>query len=299
MFFDTYDTPVFRPPSEARSFILRVTRGCAHNKCTYCNMYRGVPFQILKDEEISRQIALAAHYGKDRVRRVFLADGDALVLPTAKLLKILQALRDTFPKLQRVSSYAAPKDILRKSEEELRQLKEAGLQLLYYGMETGDDITLKAVNKGVNGEEAVEAGRRVTASGMKLSIMVILGLAGKEGSKRHALETAKAINIIQPTMWSALCLMLYRGSELLDQFERGEFNPLSPAECMEELYTIMENVDLPEDKHCLFRSNHISNYIPLAGTLPKDKQRLLREIKYSDHELSKLKNWDVYNNTEY
>ena len=299
MFFDTYDTPVFRPPSEARSFILRVTRGCAHNKCTYCNMYRGVPFQILKDEEISRQIALAAHYGKDKVRRVFLADGDALVLPTAKLLKILQALRDTFPKLQRVSSYAAPKDILRKSEEELRQLKEAGLQLLYYGMETGDDVTLKAVNKGVNGEEAVEAGRRVTASGMKLSIMVILGLAGKEGSKRHALETAKAINIIQPTMWSALCLMLYRGSELLDQFERGEFNPLSPAECMEELYTIMENVNLPEDKHCLFRSNHISNYIPLAGTLPKDKNRLLAEIRYSAQELSKLKNWDVYNNTEY
>ena len=299
MFFDTFDTPVFRPPSEARSFILRVTRGCAHNKCTYCNMYRGVPFQILKDEEISRQIALAAHYGKDKVRRVFLADGDALVLPTAKLLKILQALRDTFPKLQRVSSYAAPKDILRKSEEELRQLKEAGLQLLYYGMETGDDITLKAVNKGVNGEEAIEAGRRVTASGMKLSIMVILGLAGKEGSKRHALETAKAINIMKPTMWSALCLMLYRGSELLDQFERGEFNPLSPAECMEELYTIMENVDLPEDKHCLFRSNHISNYIPLAGTLPKDKNRLLAEIRYSAQELSKLKNWDVYNNTEY
>jgi len=299
MFFDTYDTPVFRPPSEARSFILRVTRGCAHNKCTYCNMYRGVPFQILKDEEISRQIALAAHYGKDRVRRVFLADGDALVLPTAKLLKILQALRDTFPKLQRVSSYAAPKDILRKSEEELRQLKEAGLQLLYYGMETGDDATLKAVNKGVNGEEAVEAGRRVTASGMKLSIMVILGLAGKEGSHRHAIETAKAINIIKPTMWSALCLMLYRGSELLDQFERGEFNPLSPAELMEELYTIMENVNLPEDRHCLFRSNHISNYIPLAGTLPKDKQRLLAEIKYSAQELSKLKKWDVYNNTEY
>ncbi len=299
MFFDTYDTPVFRPPSEARSFILRVTRGCAHNKCTYCNMYRGVPFQILKDEEISRQIALAAHYGKDRVRRVFLADGDALVLPTAKLLKILQALRDTFPKLQRVSSYAAPKDILRKSEEELCQLKEAGLQLLYYGMETGDDVTLKAVNKGVNGEEAVEAGRRVTASGMKLSIMVILGLAGKEGSHRHAIETAKAINIIKPTMWSALCLMLYRGSELLDQFERGEFNPLSPAELMEELYTIMENVNLPEDRHCLFRSNHISNYIPLAGTLPKDKQRLLAEIKYSAQELSKLKKWDVYNNTEY
>lgn len=299
MFFDTYDTPVFRPPSEARSFILRVTRGCAHNKCTYCNMYRGVPFQILSDEEISRQIALAVHYGKESVRRVFLADGDALVLPTAKLLKILQALRENFPKLQRVASYAAPKDILRKSEEELRQLKEAGLQLLYYGMETGDDITLKAVNKGVNAAEAIEAGRRVTASGMKLSLMVILGLAGKEGSQRHALETAKAINIIQPTMLSALCLMLYRGSELLDQFENGEFNPLSPQGLMEELHLMMQNIDLPQDKHCLFRSNHVSNYVQLAGTLPKDKDSLLREIAYSAQQLGKLKSWDVYNNTEY
>lgn len=299
MFFDTYDTPVFRPPSEARSFILRVTRGCAHNKCTYCNMYRGVPFQILSDEEISRQIALAVHYGKESVRRVFLADGDALVLPTAKLLKILQALRGNFPKLQRVASYAAPKDILRKSEDELRQLKEAGLQLLYYGMETGDDITLKAVNKGVNAAEAIEAGRRVTASGMKLSLMVILGLAGKEGSQRHALETAKAINIIQPTMLSALCLMLYRGSELLDQFENGEFNPLSPQGLMEELHLMMQNIDLPQDKHCLFRSNHVSNYVQLAGTLPKDKDRLLREIAYSAQQLGKLKSWDVYNNTEY
>lgn len=299
MFFDSYDTPVFRPPSEARSFILRVTRGCAHNKCTYCNMYRGVPFQILKDEEISRQIAYAVHYGKDSVRRVFLADGDALVLPTEKLLKILQTLKDNFPRLQRVASYAAPKDILRKSEEELRQLKEAGLQLLYYGMETGDDLTLKAVNKGVNAEEAIEAGRRVTASGMKLSLMVILGLAGKEGSERHALATAKAINIIQPTMLSALCLMLYRGSELLDQFENGEFNPLSPQGLMQELHLMMQHIDLPQDKHCLFRSNHVSNYVQLSGTLPKDKERLLREIAYSAEQLGKLKSWDVYNNTEY
>lgn len=265
MFFDSYETPVFRPPSEARSFILRVTRGCAHNKCTYCNMYRGVPFQILKDEEISRQIALAAHYGKNKVRRVFLADGDALVLPTAKLLKILQVLREQFPHLQRVASYAAPKDILRKSEEELRQLKEAGLKLLYYGMETGDDATLKAVNKGVDGEQAVEAGRRVTASGMKLSMMIILGLAGAEGS------------------------------ELLDQYEAGKFNPLSPAGLMRELKLIIENIDLPADRHCLFRSNHVSNYVQLAATLPHDKQRLLRDIDYSIAQLSKLKSWDVYN----
>lgn len=262
-------------------------------------MYRGVPFQILTDEEISRQIALAVMYGKESVRRVFLADGDALVLPTAKLLKILQALRENFPKLQRVASYAAPKDILRKSEEELRQLKAAGLQLLYYGMETGDDITLKAVNKGVNAAEAIEAGRRVTASGMKLSMMVILGLAGKEGSQRHALETAKAINIIQPAMLSALCLMLYRGSELLNQFENGQFDPLSPQGLMEELHLMMQHIDLPQDKHCLFRSNHVSNYVQLAGTLPKDKDRLLQEISYSARQLGKLKSWDVYNNTRY
>ena len=166
---------------------------------------------------------------------------------------------------------------------------------MYYGMETGDDATLKAVNKGVDAEQAVEAGRRVTASGMKLSMMIILGLAGAEGSERHALATAKAINIIKPTHLSALCLMLYRGSELLEQYEAGKFNPLSPAGLMRELKLIIENIDLPADRHCLFRSNHVSNYVQLAATLPHDKQRLLRDIDYSIAQLSKLKSWDVYN----
>ena len=187
MFFDNYDTPVFRPPSEANSFILRVTRGCAHNKCTYCNMYRGVPFQVLTDEEITRQIAMAHMYNKDGVRRVFLADGDALVLSTDRLLRILQTLRQYFPNLQRVSSYAAPKDILRKTPEDLVKLREAGLKLLYYGMESGDSQTLADVQKGVDGPQSIEAGKRVIAAGMKLSIMVILGIAGVEGSERHAL----------------------------------------------------------------------------------------------------------------
>lgn len=295
MFFDSYETPVFRPPSEARSFILRVTRGCAHNHCTYCNMYRGVPFQILTDEEISRQIVMAEYYGKQKVRRVFLADGDALVLPTAKLLKILNVLKEKFPKLQRVSSYAAPKDMLRKSVDELRQLKEAGLEVLYYGMESGDDATLKAVKKGVDGPQAIEAGRRVREAGIKLSMMVILGLAGVEGSRQHALETAKAINIIKPNYLSALCLMLYRGSELKEQFEAGLFHPLSPGGLMDELKLIMENVNIPEDTHCLFRSNHVSNYVQFAATLPKDKEQLLKEISYAAQELHKLKSWDVYN----
>ena len=295
MFFDDYDTPVFRPPSEANSFILRVTRGCAHNKCTYCNMYRGVPFQVLTNEEIARQIGMAYTYNREGVRRVFLADGDALCLPTSRLLGILEALRKAFPNLQRVSSYAAPKDILRKSPEEMKQLFDAGLKLLYYGMESGDSETLLAIRKGVDGPQSIEAGKRVIAAGMKLSIMVILGIAGKEGSERHALATAKAISEIQPTMLSALCLMLYRVSELKDQFERGEFHPLSPGGLMHELQLMLENIHLPEGCHTLFRSNHVSNYVNFAGTLPKDQERLIREVAMAAGELDKLKSWDVYN----
>lgn len=299
MYFDNYDSPVFRPPSEAYSFILRLTRGCAHNKCTYCNMYRGVPFQVLTDEEIERQIMLAHSYNGAGVRRVFLADGDALVLSTERLLKVLATLRRLFPNFERASSYAAPKDILRKSPEELRQLQEAGLKLLYYGMESGDTETLKEIKKGVDGPQSIEVGQRAIAAGMELSVMVILGIAGREGSKRHALATAAALSAIRPTYLGAISLMLYRGSELKEQFERGEFHPLPPAGLMEELYLIIEHLDLPETEHCLFRSNHISNYIPLKATLPKEKPQLLKAIRYSIDELKKMKDWDVYNHDKY
>lgn len=295
LFFDDYDTPVFRPPSEADSFILRVTRGCAHNSCTYCNMYRGVKFEKLSDEEIMRQIAIAYSVDRDGVRRVFLADGDALVLPTERLLKILYTLKKYFPNLERVSSYAAPGDILRKSPDELKQLQQAGLQLLYYGMESGDSQTLKDIRKGVNGEQSIEVGKRVRAAGMDLSIMIILGIAGVSGSERHALATAHAINEIKPTHLSALCLMLYRGSELKDQFERGEFTPLPPYGLMEELKVIVEHLDLPETEHMIFRSNHVSNYIRLAATLPRDKDRLLEDIDTSIRYLKTKKNYDIYN----
>ena len=295
LFFDNYDTPVFRPPSEADSFILRVTRGCAHNSCTYCNMYRGVKFEKLSDEQIMRQIAIAYSVDRDGVRKVFLADGDALVLPTERLLKILYTLKKYFPNLEKVSSYAAPGDILRKSVDELKQLRAAGLQLLYYGMESGDSQTLKDIRKGVNGEQSIEVGKRVRAAGMDLSIMIILGIAGVPGSERHALATAHAINEIKPNYLSALSLMLYRGSELKDQFERGEFTPLPPYGLMEELKVIVEHLDLPETEHMVFRSNHVSNYIRLAATLPRDKDLLLKDIDRSIEYLKSKKNYDVYN----
>ena len=277
LFFDDYDTPVFRPPSEADSFILRVTRGCAHNSCTYCNMYRGVKFEKLSDEQIMRQIAIAYSVDRDGVR------------------KILYTLKKYFPNLEKVSSYAAPGDILRKSVDELKQLREAGLQLLYYGMESGDSQTLKDIRKGVNGEQSIEVGKRVRAAGMDLSIMIILGIAGVPGSERHALATAHAINEIKPNYLSALSLMLYRGSELKDQFERGEFTPLPPYGLMEELKVIVEHLDLPETEHMVFRSNHVSNYIRLAATLPRDKDLLLKDIDRSIEYLKSKKNYDVYN----
>lgn len=295
LFFDDYDTPVYRPPSEADSFILRVTRGCAHNHCTYCNMYRGVKFEKLSDEQIMRQIAIAYSVDREGVRKVFLADGDALVLETERLLKILNTLKKYFPNLEKVASYAAPGDILRKSVDELRQLREAGLQLLYYGMESGDSQTLKDIRKGVNGDQSIEVGKKVKEAGMQLSIMIILGIAGVPGSERHALATAHAINEIKPDYLSALSLMLYRGSELKDQFERGEFQPLPPYGLMEELKLIVEHLDLPETENMIFRSNHVSNYIRLAATLPREKDLLLQDIQRSIDYLKTKKNYDVYN----
>ncbi len=295
LFFDDYDTPVYRPPSEADSFILRVTRGCAHNHCTYCNMYRGVKFEKLSDEQIMRQIAIAYSVDREGVRKVFLADGDALVLETERLLKILNTLKKYFPNLEKVASYAAPGDILRKSVDELRQLREAGLQLLYYGMESGDSQTLKDIRKGVNGDQSIEVGKKVKEAGMQLSIMIILGIAGVPGSERHALATAHAINEIKPDFLSALSLMLYRGSELKDQFERGEFQPLPPYGLMEELKMIVEHLDLPETENMIFRSNHVSNYIRLAATLPREKDLLLQDIQRSIDYLKTKKNYDVYN----
>ena len=297
MYFDTADGPVFRPPSEANSFILRVTIGCSHNRCTYCNMYRSVEFRVRTMDEIMAQIHGASLY-KEHIRRIFLADGNALVLPTDVLLRILAILKETFPKLRRVSCYAGPKDILRKTPQELESLYHAGLTLVYYGMESGDDQVLSHVCKGVNAEESIATGQKVVASGMKLSMMVIVGLGGKAGSKSHAHHTALAINAIRPNMLSALTLMMYRGSELREEYERGEFEILSPAESMDELCELISELDFPPEVHCLFRSNHISNHIALAGTLPRDKKQLLSAAKQAVTELAALKEWDVYNNVE-
>lgn len=272
--FDPAEGMVFRPPSEAKSFILRITIGCSHNACTFCSMYKDVRFRLRPLPEVQELIRQGARYYPG-LRRVFLADGNALSLPTDHLLTIMADLHAAFPKLSRITCYGGPKDILRKSASELAALKQAGLQIVYLGIESGDDDVLRLVNKGATAAEMVTAGRKILDAGIKLSAMVILGLGGQELSTQHAVNTGKVVSAISPTMLSALTLMLHEGSALRASADRGEFTPLSPYGFISELRLLLEttNVTAP----CIFRSNHISNFLPLAGNLPQDKDQLLAD----------------------
>ena len=282
--FDNAEGMVFRPPSEANSFILRVTIGCAHNRCTFCSMYRGVNFRARPLSEIEPIIRQTArHY--PHLRRVFLADGDALVLSTDRLLAIIELLKAYFPKLSRISCYGGPLDILRKTPTDLQLLKQAGLQLVYLGIESGDDEVLTRVQKGVTSAEMIEAGQKIIAAGMKLSAMLVLGLGGRELSRQHALNSARVASAINPTMLSALTLMLHRGTPLRTEAEQGKFQPLSPYEFVLELKELVSNLNMQSP--CIFRSNHVSNMLPLAGTLPEDKNSLLLQ---AEEALQLLKN---------
>ena len=209
------------------------------------------------------------------LRRVFLADGNALILSTEKLLEILTLLRASFPKLSRITCYGGPLDILRKSPEDLGLLKQAGLQMVYLGIESGDDEVLARVGKGVSGKQMIAAGQKIIAARMKLSTMLILGLGGRELSRQHALNSASVASAINPTMLSALTLMLHRGTPLRAEADQGSFQPLSPYEFVLELRNLVAHLHMKSP--CIFRSNHVSNMLPLAGTLPEDKESLLKQ----------------------
>lgn len=270
-----YHQPVYRPPSEAQSLILQVTRGCSHNRCKFCYMYRDKVFSVRKWPEVKSDIDTAAAAWPD-TRRIFLADGDAFVLDTDKLNRILIYLNRSFPQLQRVTAYASPGNLLKKSVEEMKELRRNKLSILYYGIETGAPELLQRIDKGATPEEMEEGCRKVGKAGLKLSITVILGLAGRKNSLRHARETAALLNRIGPRYLSALTLMLgpfqdaYR-REMGDDFE---FN--SPLDDIAELGEMIKN--LHTDK-CIFRSNHASNYLALKGTLLKDQASLLETIE--------------------
>lgn len=272
-----YVTPFFRPPSEHKSFILQATVGCSHNKCTYCAMYRKETqkFRVRPMVEIKEIIDAAAKNGLLE-RRVFIADGNALVLSTAKLMEIMDYLHEKAPDIERITMYANIGDILRKSTEDLTRLRENGLSMVYIGFESGDDIVLERIEKGANFAETVEASRKLKASGIMNSVMVLLGIGGKDRSKEHALATGKLLTECDPEYVGALSLQLRPGAPIYEQWQEGSFELPDKFQMIEELEIIVENTELSDG---YFYSNHISNYLPVRAKFPEEKNRVIEEIK--------------------
>lgn len=274
-----YEGTVYRPPSEAGSLIIQLTIGCARNTCTFCNMYKDKKFRIRPLEEVAEDLAMARkYYNRIKVRRIFLADGDALIVKTKDLLYIIDKCKEYFPEVERISVYGAPKDILGKTPQELRQLREAGLDMVYMGLESGSDAVLQAVKKGVTAAEMIEAGKKVRAAGMVLSMTVISGLGGKKLWREHALGSAEVISAIKPEYVGFLTLMVEPGTEMYDELNRGEIELLDPQEVLDETELFIRNVDA---EGTMFRSNHASNYIALGGTLNADRAQILAQIETS------------------
>jgi radical SAM superfamily enzyme YgiQ (UPF0313 family) len=269
-----YEERVYRPPSEADSLILQATLGCSYNKCTFCGMYRDKPFRVRPLDDLRDEIRWAQRHVGD-VRKVFLADGDALVAKASFLQGILGELRAAFPRLRRVSVYASPQSIRVRSVEEMSALREAGLTLYYLGIESGHDEVLRRLHKGVNAEEMIACGRKVGEAGVRLSTMILLGAGGRELSLPHARESARVVSAIGPRFVSTLVMTPVPGTPLWERDRQGAFDHLSPLELARELRELIAGLELDGS---IFRSNHASNYLALAGTLPRDKQRLLEGL---------------------
>jgi len=265
---------VFRPPSEAYSLIIQATIGCSHNKCAFCEMYKEKQFRIRPTAEVLEDLDMArAAYG--RVERIFLADGDAMMIPQPRLLEILDHIKKTFPECKRVGIYASPTSLKIKTAEELAQLKEAGIGIAYLGLESGCEEVLARMNKGATAAEIVEAGLKVKAAGIALSVTAISGLGGKENWQAHAVDTAKALSAMKPEYIGLLTLLVEPGTPLHDWVNKGSFTPLSPREVACETRLMLEHLD---SEGSVFRSNHASNYVALAGNLNADRAALLEKL---------------------
>ncbi len=269
-----YQYPLFRPPSEANSMIFQVTHGCSWNKCTFCEMYTTKAFSIKKPEIIKAEISQQKMLNPS-INKAFLADGDALVLSTSKLLYILNELKSAFPNLRRISTYAKPKDIAAKSEQELLELRDAGLNLVYTGLESGDDSVLKLINKGETFRSSALAMVKCKKAGIKSSVMIISGLGGKEFSSQHAVNSAKLVNEIQPEYLSTLVLSFPFGIEHFRKRLKVDFEIPDTIGLLNELGLFIANTTLESS---IFRSDHASNYLVLKGILGKDKESLLKKI---------------------
>lgn len=278
---------IYRPPSEARSFLLQVTVGCSHNRCAYCDMYRDKQFRPKAWDTIEADLQEAARMGP-QFRRVFLCDGDALILPTRKLLRILAGVREHLPWVERVGVYGDTRSVGRKSVEELTELREAGLGIVYHGMESGDDETLRRIDKGGTAEECVATAQKLRAAGIVHSVMVLLGVGGKDRSREHAEATAEVLTRMDPPFVGALTTTVVPGTPLADAQARGEFVLPEKFEMLEELRGIVAGSSFSA---CRFSANHASNYLPLTAELPEHKAELVglldRVLEAKDERLLK------------
>ena len=265
-----YDGAIIRPPSEAHSLLLQVTVGCSHNKCTFCPAYKEKKFRIKTDAEIEEDILEASHYG--RIDKVFLCDGDALIIPQERLEKILLSIRKNIRGLDRIGVYANAKSILRKSAAELAMLRDMGLGIIYFGVESGNDEVLLNIRKGADRAKLAEAGKRVKESGISQSVTVLLGIAGVEKSMEHARDTASLLTEIDPEYVGALTVMVVRGTPLWESYAEGSFHLPDKFGLIAELGAMIEHSDF---SGCFFTSNHASNYLPVRARLPGDKKQIL------------------------
>jgi radical SAM superfamily enzyme YgiQ (UPF0313 family) len=272
-----YTEPVFRPPSEAHSLILQVTNGCSWNNCTFCEMYTQPQkrFRLKPQQDIEKELAAVAESGIP-VRRIFLADGDAMTLSFRRLKLIMQAINDSLPDVQRVSSYCLPRNLKNKSVSELAELRAMGLTLYYVGCETGDDLVLDRVNKGESYDSSLAALKKIKACGAKSSVMILNGMGGKHYSEQHAVNSALLMNAAQPEYLSTLVVSFPAGVDRYQAGFKGEFEPLDQNGLFQEMYWLLDTLDL---ENTIFRSDHASNYLVLKGTLNRDKPRLLDTVR--------------------
>lgn len=269
-----YEGKVYRPPSEARSYILQATIGCSHNLCTYCDMYRGVDFRERPLPEVLEDVEAAGQLYND-VEKVFVADGDALVMDVDRWLTVLEAVKSAFPLLRQVACYATAGNVLEKTEAELEQLREAGLTLLYIGPESGDDETLRRLVKGGTFDDHANAAAKTHAAGLELSMITLLGAGGVERSAEHAKATARLVTAMDPEYLASLTLTIIPGTPLQRMMEKGRFELPDVNGLLTELRTIVHEA---RPSNALFRTNHASNYVPIGGRLPQDRERMVAAL---------------------
>ena len=271
-----YEGDIFRPPSEAYSLLIQATVGCTHNKCTFCSMYKRKKFHIRKLEDVLEDLDMARRAYR-RVERIFLCDGDALALSNNRLLPILEHIRKTFPECERVTSYGRATDALKKTDEELKELYDAGLSMIYMGAESGSDRVLEHICKGETRQQLIDGVKKIQSCGMQASVTFISGLAGKDGWEEHARETGTMITEMNPAYVGLLTLMVEPGVPMTEEIRSGQMKLLSPEEVMAETLVMLENTNVSEE--CVFRANHASNYVNVRGTLPQDKPQMMALLR--------------------